>query len=60
MWAAARWANTYLLSEEAELPPSLGAAFGAQGGGPAIAGFLVQASLALLVGWPGAQSIIRG
>ena len=59
VWAAARWAATYLLSEEAGLPPSLGAAFGAQGGGPAIAGFLVQASLALLVGWPGAR-VIKG
>lgn len=53
MWAASRWADTYLLSEEGGLAPTLEAGFGARGGGPAIAGFLVQASLAILVGWPG-------
>lgn len=53
VWAASRWADTYLLSEEEGLAPALDAAFGARGGGPALAGFLVQASLTLLVGWPG-------
>ena len=37
--AAGRWAGTYLMSDEA-LGPALDAAYGASGGGPAVAGML--------------------
>ena len=37
--AAARWAGTYLMSDET-LPPTLNAAYGVNGDGPAVASML--------------------
>ena len=48
VWAIARWADTYLLSEEEELSPALQQAFGAAGSGPAVLAALVQLAGSLL------------
>ena len=41
VWAVARWADTYLLSEE-DLSPAMAQAFGAAGNGPSVLAALVQ------------------
>lgn len=52
--AAARWADTYLFSEEGPLPDRLEAAFGAaSGGGLAVLDMLVQCANKCLVAYPG-------
>ena len=53
MWTIARWADTYLLSEEDELSPALRQAFGATGNGPAVVAALVQLAGNLLTGQAG-------
>ena len=51
-WGAARWAGTYVCPD-GPLPPPLDAAFGARGGGPAVAASLAGAAASFLTAWPG-------
>lgn len=48
VWAVARWADTYLLSEEEELSPAMALSFGADGNGPSVLAALVQLAGILL------------
>ena len=48
MWAVARWADTYLLSEEDDLSPAMAQSFGAAGNGPSVLAALVQLAGVLL------------
>ena len=47
VWAAARWADTYLLSGE-DLSPAMAQAFGPAGNGPSVLAALVQVGSSLL------------
>lgn len=47
VWGCARWADTYLMPEEAA-SPGLADAFGRQGGGPAVLDVLMQIANACL------------
>ena len=53
VWAVGRWAHTYLLSQEEDLSPALGQAFGAAGKGPSVLAALVQVAGSLLGGQTG-------
>jgi len=58
LWAAARWADTYLFPEDEPLPEALEARFGAAGGGgQAALELLVRAANQCLTGYPGESEL---
>ncbi len=56
VWAAARWADTYLFPEDA-LPAALEALFGASGSGPGVLEGLVRVATTCLVSYPGEREL---
>ena len=48
VWGVARWADTYLLSQEEDLSPAMAQSFGAAGNGPSVLAALVQLAGTLL------------
>lgn len=48
VWAVARWADTYLLSQEEDLSPAMAQSFGAAGNSPSVLAALVQLAGILL------------
>jgi hypothetical protein len=60
LWAAARWADTYLYPEDEPLPEALEARFGAAGGGgQAALELLIRAANQCLTAYPG-ESALHG
>ncbi|GBF98214.1 hypothetical protein Rsub_10714, partial [Raphidocelis subcapitata] len=58
LWAAARWADTYLFPEDEPLPEALEARFGAAGGGgQAALELLAAAANQCLTGYPGESDL---
>lgn len=58
LWAAGRWADTYLFPEDEPLPAALEARFGgAGGGGQAALELLVQAANTCLTAFPGEREL---